>query len=254
MKRLTKLLGLVTLSAACITNAFATPVTRADVTGDTQNLATGAPSVIDVVGCYSATACTLEDFANGATMTVNGITISGVSLDFTAGAYDGMDLSSIEFYGLDNVIDPYTGGFGMRGTGGTTFPLDMFGFDSGDMDITFNIATMAGLEMIGLGAVNQVFGGSNYTSDLFLDGNNGASVSFADSDSNNTGIETAAFAATSSIDFTAAFSNFADTDGFLFHDGFQFALATQSIPEPGSLVVLLAGLAYFARKKTLMIK
>ena len=249
MKKMLKSITLLAATGLMASAAYATPVSRADVVGDTSSSIgdTVGTATVETSGCSSATVCTLDDLMNGGSMTVNGITISGASVDFTHGAYENISFSAIEFYGLDSVIDPYTGGFGMRGN--SDYPFDLYGFDAGDMDISFQVTTIMGLELTGMGAVNQVFAGQDFSSALSFEGDNGMALDFYNSDTDADGILATAFDATSSFMMTSAISNFADNGGYNFYDGYQIAFTTQ-IPEPAPLLLMAGGLLWLVRRKT----
>jgi len=247
MKKLNQLLTVFAASAMLLSTANATPVTRNDVVGADTTLAASDTHVITTSGCASASACTLEEFANGGTMTVNGITLSNFSIDWTQGAYDSIAPADLLVYGLDNVISPFTGAFGIQGT--NDFPFDIFGFDTGDMDFSFDLSVAAGMEMIGLGGVNQIFAGSIFSSFLTLEADNGSFLDFYDDDNTTPGLLTENFAGVSTLNVTAALSNFADDNGFLFYDGFQFAIETTNVPEPAPLLLMLIALGWLGYRR-----
>ena len=237
-------LGLAAGAAFFATSVTATPLR----VGDDQNAATGAPmpAVIETSGCLATdVSCTLAELAAGGSMTINGITIDGAAVDLF-GAYEGLE-DDLEIYGIDNIIDPFLGGFGLRAVSG--FPLDLTGFDTGDLFIDLNVSVAAGLEMLGLGGVNQVFSIDDNSSSLLdveVDGD--FFLGFTNGDD---GILTDQFAeALTSFTLSLSLFNFAEDGEFVLYDGFQIAIEAADVAEPATIAVVgLALLGLFGVRR-----
>lgn len=200
-------------------------------------------ATISTMGCSGVDFCSFNDFAGGGSITVDGVTVSGASLDFEAGAYAGLDQDALVIVGIDT--GPNAGFL----FGSSSLELDLFGFDSGDLDFIFDVMVAAGSNIVGFGLQNAIFtaDGDWFSFASLDDGFDFVSV-LEDQDGGNDS-DFIGIAGASMLTMTASLSNFADDGSVLLYDGFVMSFATADIPEPAILALMMLGLAGIAASR-----
>ncbi len=201
-------------------------------------------ATVSTTGCANTNFCTFTEFAGGGSITVDGVTVSGASIDFEAGAYAGLDQDNLGIVGDD------TGPDAAFLFGSAILELDLTGFDSGDLDFIFDVMAGPGLNIVGFGLDNVIFDaeGDFFSFVSLDDGFDFVSVlqdQDGGADSDFIGI-----AGTSMLSMLASLSNFADDGSLLLYNGFFMTFATaDAVPEPAVVLLMMLGLAGIAANR-----
>lgn len=203
--------------------------------------------------CSSATSCTFNDFANGGSLTVNGITLEGAAIVDSMGEYTGLDLDALSIVGDDS----NGAGFSFTAADGI---MDLSGDAFGILNLVFDVVVTSGDLITSIELVNNVNGTGLWSAGTSFGDGESIFVEEIDGTLDDGGI--ILFGATDPnaiiiIDPREALTLFGTVDNrteeedvgplsaallsMLLYDG--FTLRFNAIPEPTALMLMLFGLA-----------